>query len=348
MQGSLSLEEGKLIHLGVIRTTKEDYLCIIIHHLVIDGVSWRILLEDFHKLYEKCCTQLPPKTSSYQVWANELQNYAQSKKLKQEITYWQRIEASRGHELPKDTEGPNVYRMEDGETIALTLGQEQTRELLTIVHRAYQTEINDLLLAALVLAIKTWTQGSKVLVNMEGHGREEVIAGVDVNRTIGWFTTVYPVLFEVQKNDIETTIQTVKETLRRVPAKGIGYGIIKYLFEDQWKMEPEISFNYLGQFDKTSSENLGGMEIAPENHSQYILDINGLVEEEKLKLYFTYNSYVFRSNTMQSLLDSYKEYLLAIIDHCKGKKETQRTPSDFGMKELSIDDLNDIFSALSK
>ncbi|KZS47034.1 hypothetical protein AWU65_14425 [Paenibacillus glucanolyticus] len=347
MQGSLSLEEGKLIRLGVIHTTKEDYLCIIIHHLVIDGVSWRILLEDFHTLYENGCAQLPIKTSSYQAWANELQNYAQSKKLKQEIAYWQHIETNRGHELPKDNNGPNVYPMEDGETKTLTLEQEQTRELLTVVHRAYQTEINDLLLTALVLAIKTWTQGSKVLVSMEGHGREEVIAGVDVNRTVGWFTTVYPVLFEVQKSDIETVIQTVKETLRRVPAKGIGYGIIKYLSDDHlWETEPEISFNYLGQFDEPSNENLGGMEIAPENHSQHILDINGLVEEGKLKLSFTYNSYVFRSSTMQSLVDNYKAYLKAIIAHCKEKKETQRTPSDFGMKELSIEDLEEAFTFL--
>ncbi|MBJ8191468.1 hypothetical protein JDS79_32315, partial [Bacillus cereus] len=131
----------------------------------------------------------------------------------------------------------------------------ETDQLLRKAHRAYQTETNDLLLTALGMAVSKWSGIGKVAVNLEGHGREPIIPNIDITRTVGWFTSQYPVLLGVDgKAEVGQRIKRVKEDLRHVPQKGIGYGILKYMSQDDahhsLALQPEISFNYLGQFDQ--------------------------------------------------------------------------------------------------
>ncbi|MNW52452.1 Gramicidin S synthase 1 [compost metagenome] len=237
------------------------------------------------------------------------------------------------------------------------LSVEETRDLLTDSHLAYQTEINDLLLTALVLSLRDWGRIQSIAIDLEGHGREEIIDGVDLTRTIGWFTSMYPMMFDERFEGVSQGIKMVKETLRYVPNKGIGYGLLKYMMHKavlSSQLRPEISFNYLGQFQQGQGEGLGqssiptGQAVSPATTSSYALSINGMVVNGKLKMIFGYNPHQFELSSVEEAANRYKQQLLNIISHCMGQEETERTPSDFSMDNLSFDELDQIFESLKE
>ncbi|MGA8944246.1 MAG: amino acid adenylation domain-containing protein [Thermoactinomyces sp.] len=359
LQQSLSLENGPLARLGIFHAENGDYLLIVIHHLVVDGVSWRIILEDFktayHQVKNEKKTVLPQKTSSFKTWASQLYQYANSKKLMKEKKYWQQLCASKTEALPKDFAWSGQRLHKDMDEIELVLDEVQTRQLLTRAHQAYHTEVNDLLLAGLVLAINEWTGQSKIPLDLEGHGREEIIEGVDLSRTVGWFTSMYPVVFELQDSRLSRVIPAVKETLRQVPNKGIGYGILRYLTPAEQKqdlsfdLEPEISFNYLGQFDE---EGLGTNELptgnwfSPLTPEPHILAFNSMVIDGRLKVRVGYNTRLFKKETVEAVAQRFLNHLSQCVQHCLNKKESTRTPSDFHVKDLSMAELEYICSLL--
>ncbi|MBD8842487.1 hypothetical protein IFU39_32510, partial [Paenibacillus sp. CFBP 13594] len=208
---------------------------LAIHHLVVDGVSWRILLEDMEVLYQQAERgeelDAGEKTDSYQRFAEAVQDYANSPQAAKERAYWSRLAAEgAGLNLGEREESAEPDRFADSHTVQSTLSTEVTRQLLRESNRAYQTEINDLLLSALYLAVRKLTGELKLKVNLEGHGREDVLEGIDLSRTVGWFTTLYPVLLEGEVEDeLSVTIKRVKEGLRKVPHKGFSYGALKYV-----------------------------------------------------------------------------------------------------------------------
>ena len=236
LQAGLDLEKGPLVRLGLFATDEGDHLLIVIHHLVVDGVSWRILLEDLETLYGGGV--LPEKTSSYREWAEGLIRYGESREAAKEEVYWQEIEQQEIPSLPRDRESREVHRFGNSRTEVVTLDEATTSQLLTEAHQAYRTEINDLLLAALSLAIREWSGADRVAIHLEGHGREEILPEVDLTRTVGWFTSIYPVVLPVRTEDPGTVIKEVKETLRRVPHKGVGYGVRRYLQGKRGKSNP--------------------------------------------------------------------------------------------------------------
>ncbi|KAF6649084.1 condensation domain-containing protein, partial [Paenibacillus sp. EKM301P] len=152
-------------------------------------------------------------------------------------------------------ESPSHSLNKDSELMTVTWTAQETEQLLKQAHRAYNTDMNDLLLTALGLAIHRWAGIERVLVNLEGHGRESILPELDITRTVGWFTTQFPVVLDMNAGqDLSQRIKQVKEGLRRIPQKGIGYGMLRYLSaaceQERFVTEPEISFNYLGQFDQ--------------------------------------------------------------------------------------------------
>lgn len=233
LQRNHDFNQGKLIQLGLFKTCQGDHLLIILHHLLVDGVSWRILLEDFATAYQQVSANqevvLPKKTTSFKKWSKKLTDYADSPQALSELNYWKQVENTDVPALPRDFTLPTERRLMDHATIKVELTEEETKQLLTEVHHAYHTEINDLLLTALVLAVRKWTGQERVAVNLEGHGREEIVQDVDLSRTIGWFTTAFPVVFDLDTDHEGDAIKQVKEQLRKIPNKGIGYGILKYL-----------------------------------------------------------------------------------------------------------------------
>ncbi|MGD2088933.1 MAG: amino acid adenylation domain-containing protein [Candidatus Aminicenantes bacterium] len=370
IQASMDLEKGPLVKLGLFRTFNGDHLLIAIHHLVIDGVSWRILLEDFTAGYQQLQAgkdiRFQDKTDSFQYWSQRLREYANSNDILKESTYWKSIEVQDIPPLPGDfvlsTSAEN-NKFKNRESVSLKLTSQETEKLLKEVNRAYGTEINDVLLVALGMAVNDWCGNPKVLVNLEGHGRESIIADINITRTIGWYTTQFPVVLPMEKNrDLSYSIKAVKEMLRRVPNKGIGYGILKYLTPAEKRAglvfthKPGISFNYLGQFGQehnsggefTQISNLSmGNTINPELEAAFPIDINGMIGQKgELVLGFSYNKYEYKKSTIEKLVDSYRSNLLKIIRHCTKKEDKELTPSDLTYSEFSIQELEDLNSKI--
>ncbi|HLP60378.1 MAG TPA: amino acid adenylation domain-containing protein, partial [Candidatus Deferrimicrobium sp.] len=351
IQGSMDLANGPLVKLGLFKTEQGDHLLVAIHHLVVDGVSWRILIEDIHTGYAQAEAgqpiKFPEKTDSFQYWSQKLTQYAQSLPPIKNLTVTHPIPL-----LPRDRKiDRGQKKLKYVEAVALELTRYDTQNLLKSVNRAYNTEINDILLTALGLAVQEWSGTREVLINLEGHGREGIIEGMDISRTVGWFTSQFPVLLDMEGgDDISYAIKNVKETLRRIPHKGIDFGIAQYLANlapvektgnSLFQLEPEIGFNYLGQFDSPgeSPENANnqliqfsslssGESMSGEFEQLHPLGITGIITAGKLSLTFAYNRHEFDKTTICSLADCFERKLSAIIGHCIQKQEPGLTPSD--------------------
>ncbi|MES9730365.1 MULTISPECIES: condensation domain-containing protein, partial [Bacillus] len=350
IQGSIQFSNGSLFKLAVFNTEEGSHLLIAIHHLIIDGVSWRILLEDFYRLYEKGDDSLPAKTTSYQDWANGLAQYVSSRKNEKEVVYWRNIQSKTIPTLPKDYQYSGRHLYEDLQIEGILLNKNETIMLLTEVHKVFQTEINDLLLAALAMTIKEWTGENTLAVSLEGHGREELIDGMDLSRTVGWFTSIFPVIFELDSGNMASVIKTVKETLRKVPKKGAGYGVFKYLNSSVAigkTIEPEISFNYLGAFEEDDVQLYSSMpmgrQISGKNHQEHLLEWNGMVVGGVLQINISYNPKVFSKRTIKMLGSLYRQNLVALMKFCSEKDEIELTPSDFSENDMTLDELDNIF-----
>ena len=225
------------------------------------------------------------------------------------------------------------------------LDAQWTRKLLHEAPMAYRTQINDLLLAALARVVARWTGRSNVLVRLEGHGREDVFDDLDLTRTVGWFTSIYPVNLSAQAQ-LDSSIKVIKEQLRAVPNKGIGYGLLRYLGSDDGRQvldnlpQGEIVFNYLGQFDGsfqeegsvfTPAKEYGGANQSDDAPLGSLLALNGQVYAGELKMGWTFSRELFNESTIQRLAEEYAQELKALITHCCQTANRGVTPSDFPM-----------------
>jgi amino acid adenylation domain-containing protein/non-ribosomal peptide synthase protein (TIGR01720 family) len=373
LQSSFNLSEGQLIKIVWFDLGKEksSRLLIIAHHLIIDGVSWRILLEDLETAYGQLSqgetVKLPAKTTSYKDWAQQLQKYAQTNKVKEELDYWLSLRSPlppliRGEVLPLDfPEGDNT--VVSAATVSVTLTPEETQALLAEVPSAYQTQINDVLLTALAQTFQQWTGSNSLLIELEGHGREYILDNIDLSRTVGWFTTIFPVLLNLESNsDPGAAIKTIKEQLRSIPQKGINYGVLCYLSNDELireKLEKvpqaEVRFNYLGQIDQiTNNSSLfqpatesTGNNQSLRGHRDCVIEINCAIADGKLFLDWTYSQGLHRESTIQQLADGFIEKLRSLISHCLSPDAVGYTPSDFPQMEFDAAELDLLLSELN-
>ncbi|MEP7123994.1 MAG: condensation domain-containing protein, partial [Byssovorax sp.] len=368
VQASLDLERGPalravLFDLGPERSNR---LLLVIHHLACDGVSWRILFDDLWTAYEQRrrgeAMSLPAKTTSFKQWAEKLTAHAASDALTAEGAYWTAPSRAAVWRLPVDHDrGENTEASQRAISLALT--EEETDALLRKVPEAYRTQINDVLLSAVALSLTRWTGAESVLVDLEGHGREEIFDDVDLTRTVGWFTTVFPVLLDVPGRDGPGEVLTsVKEQLRAIPGKGLGYGLLRYLRGDGDPVsasltalpQSEVSFNYLGQLDQAFPES-SPLRIAPESvgpsHSlrakrRYRLDVRSSVTRGKLWIRWAYSENQYRAGTIEALSARVMEALRELIAHCLNPEAGGYTPSDFEKANLSREDLDDVMDSL--
>src|ERR1051325_4786406 len=334
-QSSLDLHDGPIIRAGYfdLGPATPHRLLIVIHHLAVDGVSWRILLDDLRRTYEQLQrgndVQLPAKTTSFKRWSELLRAHAQTTAVLQELEYWTAESRSNVAKLPADGAGDNST--DSARSVLVSLTAEETRLLLQEGPRAYQTQINDVLLTALAQALSEWTGETRVLVDLEGHGREEIVDGCDLSRTVGWFTTIFPVLLEVSNSSAPgETLKSVKEQLRRVPNRGIGYGLLRYLSGDktistQLEKLPaaQVSFNYLGQLDQVLSDQTFSLTNDPVGQSRdklgkrkYLIEIDGAVRDGRLELDWVYSNELHTQRTIETVAASFIRKLRKLIEHC--------------------------------
>jgi non-ribosomal peptide synthase protein (TIGR01720 family) len=368
IQKSFNLCTGVLIRLAYFKHgTLGDRLLLVCHHLVVDGISWRILLEDLHTAYGQLAQgksiALPPKTSSLKQWTSHLQSYANSSRLLAERAYWQLNESIAKPELPVDFPD-EINATAFTATANIQLSIEDTASLLTDVPVAYNTQINDILLTALAFAFREWAHHDAMTIHLEGHGREDLFADLDVSRTVGWFTSLFPVHLNFgHARDYGIALKAIKEQLRAIPHNGIGYGILRYLSEDgesniaPSSRDPAISFNYLGQLDQAldkstlfcTSTDSHGEQHGAENLRTHEIDIDGMITGGQLLLSFRYSANRFKTTTIEAFAAHYRHHLCSIIQYCAATPEGAGgySPSDFDLADLDQESLDALLGDLN-
>ncbi|HEX7241800.1 MAG TPA: amino acid adenylation domain-containing protein, partial [Longimicrobiaceae bacterium] len=363
VQRSLDLAAGPLLRVALFErgTDRPQEMLVVIHHLVVDGVSWRVLLEDLETAYGQLsrgeAVALPAKTTSFRDWALRLAEHARSGGFDAELAYW---EAGAGGSTPIPVDHPartGANTVASARTVAVELTEEETAALLSEVPAAYHTQVNDALLAALAATLGEWTGGA-ARVELEGHGREEhLLPGTDLSRTVGWFTTLYPVVLEAGGSPGDT-LKRVKERLRAAPERGIGYGGLRHLASGEARdrlaalPRPQVAFNYLGQLDRAASAEtktlfslasgaVGDM-TDPASTRPHLLTVNAGVEGGRLRVGWTYGEAVHRRGAVERLAERYVEALRELIAHCTSEEAGGWTPSDFplaGLDQAALDAL---------
>ncbi|MEO3754694.1 amino acid adenylation domain-containing protein [Streptomyces sp. B6B3] len=334
-------------------------LLLVAHHLVVDVVSWRVLLEDLGTLVAQLRRgedlALPPKSSSWQEWAARLRQEAHGSTTTDELAYWQEQTEPAVNPLP--TDGPDqdntIGRSRAYEAV---LTAEETRALLQDVPAAFGTRVNDVLLTAVAAAVGTWTDNSHIRVDLEGHGREDLFDDLDVSRTTGWFTTISPLRLPVPSpTGLGEGLKRIKELLRQRPRHGIGYGLLAHGAADTGlsaAAPAQLSFNYLGRFDGSlagsfaASSGRAGPDWHPDNRRPYLIDIIGRVEDDRLRLEWTYSEAAHHEDTIRRVAEHALDALRALTDEARNPDVRGYSPSDLPLSGLSQPQINDLIDRL--
>nr|WP_260524909.1 non-ribosomal peptide synthetase [Pseudomonas sp. MWU16-30317] len=359
-QRSLDLQHGTLLRAVLIELPDgEQRLLLVVHHWVIDGVSWRIVLEDLQAVYTALedgqPARLPAKTDSFKTWAQRLQSLASEPSFIQSLGYWEGQLSKASDALPCDRP-QGLQTQAHARSVRTRLDRDWTRRLLQEAPQAYRTQINDLLLTALSRVLCRWAEQPATLIRLEGHGRESLFDDVDITRTVGWFTSVYPVCL-CPDIGMGESIKAIKEQLRAVPEKGIGYGLLRYLGPEPVRArlaslpQGQVVFNYLGQFDQSFDAQHGVFIPAGESSGAgqsgdtplpARLAINGQVFAGELELNWTFSAELYDEAQIQRLADELGRELQALVAHCEAADSGGLTPSDVplsGLDQAQLDRL---------
>ncbi|MCG4262548.1 non-ribosomal peptide synthetase, partial [Acetobacter senegalensis] len=364
----LNLGAGPVIRAGWFRLPDgSGRLLLAIHHLSVDGVSWRILLGDLQDALEQTGSTitLPPTVLPWSVWVETVRHYGERPEAVDELAWWQTYLADTSSDLPVNltAERPNA----SGETIRWQADEELTRRLIEAAPRAYRMGVEDVLLAALGQALGGWSGQDHVLVDLEGHGREDILPGLDLSSTVGWFTTRYTAVVPVADNARASLIGT-KESIRSIPDKGFGLGVLRSMasaaVRDAARVLPRslVSFNYLGQFDQTLKQG-GSLGFASENAGSstdangtmdYVLDLNGMVAGGRLSFSWSFSPNAISADIVRDLAERFDAALHMLVSHCESATP-ERTASDVllahlkqkEMEKLQLtgDDIEDVYAA---
>ncbi len=350
VHAGLDLARGPLLRalLFDLGANRRPVLFLAVHHLVVDGVSWRILLADLDAAYQQAVrgetVRLAPRTTSFRGWALRLAEHAAAGGCDDELDYWAEALRDADPALPMDRAGANTVA--STRSVTVRLDPEQTRALLADVPAVYRTQVNDVLLSALGAVLRRWTGRDRVVLDLEGHGREELFDGVDVSRTVGWFTTIFPVALQLGgEPDWGATLKSVKEQLRAVPRRGLGYGALRHLTGATGlgeQVAPLVSVNYLGQFDWSATGDglyhaMRGelaLDAHPAQRRAHVIDVVGRVEQKCLELTWFYSDQLHHEGTIAALAQDLLAALHDVVEHCAQPGAGGRTPSDFPLARL--------------
>ncbi len=369
-QASLNIQNGSLwrvvyFHLG---GSEPARLLFVVHHLAVDGISWRPLLEDLESAYQQLkaakAVTLPAKTASYKVWAERLEKLAASGALRKELPFWMAVTDPASLKSALKPLAMDAIKLAENteskaKKIKVMLDRDATQALLQTVPAAYNTHINDVLLTALARAWSEWTGSNILYTNLEGHGRENLFDDVDISRTAGWFTSIFPVRLELKDAAKDwrpgEALKSVKEQLRGIPQRGVGYGILRYLEssgELAARPEPAMVFNYFGQFDQAIAgsklfrfaEESTGPWHAPSQKRRHVLEINSMVTGGRLEVECGYNPALHAEKDIRRFTEEVLNALKEIIEHCQLPESGGRTPSDFPLAKLNQASLDQLLA----
>ncbi|MFE2282281.1 amino acid adenylation domain-containing protein [Streptomyces sp. NPDC059454] len=343
-------------------------LLLVLHHLVVDGVSIRILVPDLAQAWRDVSAGreavLEPVGTSLRRWARHLHELAHEPETTAELSHWTRV--LQHADAPLGGRALDPARDTSGTTGHLTqeLPSEVTEPLLTTVQAAFHAEINDVLLTAFALAVREWRATAAehgVLVELEAHGRaEEAMPGADLTRTVGWFTSTYPVRLDTARAaDEGAALKQVKEQLRAVPGKGLGHGLLRRLNPRTAEIlaplaRPQIKFNYLGRFASRDQEaadwatapgtaGIGGGRDAgmPLTH---VVELNAITRDgedgPELLASWTWARELLTEQEVRELAQAWFRALRALVDHAAEDTAGGFTPSDVALAMLNQSDID--------
>lgn len=338
---------------------RPDRLLIVVHHLVVDPISWGILLEDLEAAMAHPGhgngPGLPPKTTAFRAWAEALAARSGSEALRAERAFWLDLPRDLPR-LPVDLAG--VFTEQSAEAVSVSLDAEETRSLLHDAPAAYGTNAEEILLTALVQAFSGWTGDTRMLVGLERHGREAVVEGMDLSRTVGWLTSFFPVVLALPASrEPGAAIKAVKEQLRRIPGRGTGYGVLRYLCPDGERLaaapQPEVVLNYTPRARLPVAAGavlrplaLPASSRGPGNGRGHLLEVNAFVAGDRLELHWNFSRNVHLRATIEGVARAHVEALRELIAHCVAPGSGGYTPSDFpdaGLSQEELDRFMDTF-----
>ena len=357
-QGSISLSKGPLLKVTVFHTPEYDAILMVCHHIVVDGVSWRVLLEDLNTAYSQglagTAITLPAKTHSYKVYAETLQQYAVSHELQKEIPYWSDVQ-NKLMALPNSDTKDSSRKMS---VVNAELDSHTTLSITTNAGEAYGADVNDILMTALGRSYYQLTGEKALSVQFEGHGREYIgDNNLLTDRTVGWFTSVYPIVLEGLDGDLRSCLRLTKETMHRIPNKGVGYNILRF-FNDQVQYKTDkcalVGFNYLGEMDSEGAGKEGtftamteissGDDFSPQNVFGPDISINCSVIGGKLKATLAYNVALMSHEQAETLLSGMMKGLQEITAHTAEHTVVEVTATDLGEYEWTDNEFQAVYN----
>lgn len=342
-QDSLQPEVGDLVRFVAIETRSSRWLFACIHHLAVDGVSWRILVDDLTALLEGRLLQ--SKTSSYRDWGERLRSAAQAGQFDSALTQW--ASCTDGDGLPLDD--PSVSNtFGESYSLSLKLSPDDTRYMLRVAPDLHQVTPDSLLVTALTDTLADWGGAQALEIRFEHHGRVELSAEVDMARTAGWFTSSYPQSIpRFSGSALRKTRYTYNE-LKRIVDGGISYGALRDFHPDPAVRErlgstpaPQVVHNYLGEFDNLETalfqleEGGFGFSAAPELRRDTVIDCNAIVLKGRLEVDWTVSPQI-RVSTARALFAAFERNLVGLIDEIRQSMEVVRVPADYPEADLTI------------
>ncbi len=312
----------------------KNYLIFVVHHLVIDGLSWQIFLEDLTITYKKLLNQRAiefTSTISYLEWAKYLVDYAKTEDLGEQRHFWLQYENLSDMSLPIDIkQGNNI--IEQSSTITVQLDRLLTHRLLTDPSKAFNVSIDELLIIAIIFTIYDWIGQNTVYLSLENSGREDIISGIDLSRTIGWFTVIFPAILNLPSfSSLDQQIISVREQLRHITKYSSFYGMFRYLKKYKnssvqliQTQTPQIILDYFVNLDELYANKsiLGkpvfiplGESVSPRNQRLYLLEISHWVVDGQFNSAWTFSLNHHYPETIQHLSERFLYYLTKLINH---------------------------------
>ncbi|WP_241769777.1 condensation domain-containing protein, partial [Rhodococcus opacus] len=352
-------------------------LIVVAHHLAVDGVSWRILLPDFaaawYQISSGSVPALPEPVTSMRRWAHALAEEAVRSDRAAELGWWQNAVAGPDPLITERPLDPGLDLATALQDVSVETSRDDTSVLLTRLPELYHGGVLDVLLTALAVAASRWRAergipGTSMLIRLEGHGREQqVVPGADLSRTVGWFTTVFPVRVDLRGidldnalvggHDIGSAVKRVKEQLREVPDMGIGYGLLRYLNPDTAGSLPatepgQISFNYLGQVPDSAdgdtavgwspADGFGDLRYVPDPDmpASAAVEVNAIVIGGRLRVGFGFPDTLLAHADVERLAARWRDCVCALVSHARSGDAGGLTPSDVPLVDVTQGDLD--------
>ncbi|WP_394836371.1 amino acid adenylation domain-containing protein [Pendulispora rubella] len=348
VHASLDLQRGPLLAAAFLHAgeDRDGELLLVAHHLIIDAVSWRILVEDLElvleQLLEGDTLDLPARSTTVGRYARWLKDASESGVLETDL--WDDPkDGAPPQPLPRDPGTPaGVNDVASARVVAVKLTPNETHEFSKELPKALRARPDELLLAALLTALQTWLGRASHWIDMESHGREELFDDADFSRTVGWLTSLFPVHFELTGED---RLDTVKNQLRRVPHRGVAFGAARYLAGRRVHPEraPDVSFNYLGTLDAGLSLEGGLLRMKAESvgplysvkgHRHHVLEVEGLVLNGELTVSFTFSENLHARSTIERVAADFLDALRALLAQGRTAATARCTPSEYPLANI--------------